>query len=40
MVNLQILQLDKKELEIKNLKYGQNKRSSEHIKMYGTILLI
>ena len=27
--------LDKKELEIKNLKYGQNKRSSEHIGMYG-----
>ena len=26
---------DKKELEIKNLKYGQNLRSSEHIGMYG-----
>ncbi len=26
---------DKKELEIKDLKYGQNKRSSEHIGMYG-----
>ena len=27
--------LDPKELEKKNLNYGQNKRSSEHIKMYG-----
>ena len=27
---------DKKELEIKNLKYGQNIRSSEHIGMYGS----
>ena len=26
---------EKKELEQKNLKYGQNKRSSEHIGMYG-----
>tara|TARA_B110000438_G_C15644804_1_gene576959 strand:- start:91 stop:798 length:708 start_codon:yes stop_codon:yes gene_type:complete len=26
---------DKSELETKNLKYGQNKRSSEHIGMYG-----
>ena len=26
---------DKKELEIKNLKYGQNIRSSEHIGMFG-----
>ena len=26
---------DKNELETKNLKYGQNKRSSEHIGMYG-----
>ena len=26
---------DKRELEIKNLKYGQNIRSSEHIGMYG-----
>ena len=26
---------DKNELEIKNLKYGQNLRSSEHIGMYG-----
>jgi hypothetical protein len=27
--------IDKKELELKDLKYGQNKRSSEHIGMYG-----
>ena len=27
--------IEKKELERKNLKYGQNKRSSEHIGMYG-----
>ncbi|MDC1096734.1 hypothetical protein OAS47_05425 [Pelagibacteraceae bacterium] len=27
--------LDKKELEYKNLKYGQNIRSSDHIGMYG-----
>ena len=27
--------LDPKELEKKNLNYGQNKRSSEHITMYG-----
>ena len=27
--------LDKKELEYKKLKYGQNKRSSEHIGMFG-----
>ena len=27
--------LDKKELEIKNLKYGQNIRSSDHIGMFG-----
>jgi len=27
--------IDKKELEIKNLNYGQNIRSSEHIGMYG-----
>ena len=26
---------DKKELEIRNLKYGQNLRSSDHIGMYG-----
>ena len=26
---------DKRELETKNLKYGQNKRSAEHIGMYG-----
>ena len=26
---------DKKELEFKNLNYGQNKRSSEHIGMFG-----
>ncbi len=27
--------IDKKELEMKNLKYGQNLRSSEHTKMFG-----
>ncbi len=27
--------IDKKELEIKNLNYGQNKRSSDHIGMFG-----
>ena len=27
--------LDPKELEKKNLNYGQNKRSAEHINMYG-----
>jgi|TARA_Y100000817_G_scaffold138271_1_gene108423 hypothetical protein len=27
--------LDKEELKKKNLNYGQNKRSSEHIKLYG-----
>ncbi len=27
--------IDKKELEIKDLKYGQNLRSSEHTKMFG-----
>ena len=27
--------LDKKELEIKQLNYGQNRRSSEHIQMYN-----
>ena len=27
---------DKNELEVKNLKYGQNLRSSEHLKMYKT----
>ena len=27
--------LDPKELEKKNLNYGQNVRSSEHIKIYG-----
>ena len=27
--------IDKKELETKKLKYGQNKRSSEHIGMFG-----
>ena len=27
--------LDKKELEKKQLNYGQNKRSSEHIDLYG-----
>ena len=27
--------LDEKELEKKQLKYGQNKRSSDHINMYG-----
>ena len=26
--------MDKNELEVKNLKYGQNLRSSEHLKMY------
>jgi len=28
--------MDKNELEVKNLKYGQNLRSSEHLKMYKT----
>ncbi len=27
--------IDEKELEIKDLKYGQNKRSSEHLQMFG-----
>ena len=27
--------IDKKELELKDLKYGQNKRSSEHLQMFG-----
>ena len=27
--------IEKKELEKKDLKYGQNRRSSEHLKMYG-----
>ena len=27
--------IDKRELEMKNLKYGQNLRSSEHTKMFG-----
>ena len=27
--------IDKKELEKKDLKYGQNKRSSEHLGLYG-----
>ena len=35
MDNLTNFTTDKKELEIKNLKYGQNLRSSEHIGMYG-----
>ena len=35
MANLLILQLIKNELAMKNLNYGQNKRSSEHIGMFG-----
>ena len=27
--------IDEKELELKDLKYGQNKRSSEHLQMFG-----
>ena len=27
--------IDPDELKIKNLKYGQNKRSSEHLNLYG-----
>ena len=27
--------IDKKDLEKKNLKYGQNKRSSQHLKLFG-----
>ena len=33
--NSTIFTLDKKELEKKQLNYGQNKRSSEHIDLYG-----
>ena len=32
--------IDKNELEQKNLKYGQNKRSSEHVGLFGNKMML